>query len=335
MTRNRNRRNRIQNSVYYVSDRVLRSVFIIAGKISGRRKFPVRHLFLHIMVAFSCQILVSCGVPAFNEEKAANAPEYIRIATYNVKDMFDEIDDPHKTDGPPIEPDRLQALAEVIMAVDADILALQEVENLEFLQEFNEEYLGAGYPEVALIEGNDPRGIDVAVLSKIAILDVVSYKDRRIPDPVSGGTIQFSRDLVAVRFPGPGNSIWTLLTTHLKSGVEPESVERRTLQAEEIAEICREDGYVSQYGRGFVILAGDLNAEPWSDDLEALSGVPFSDPARDLPFRRTHAGGKVLDYILLSPDADSRYMVGSVTIYTEPPSRDASDHFPVYLDLYF
>ncbi len=260
-------------------------------------------------------------------------PATARIGTYNVENLFDMIDDPHRSDGPPTTRARLQALAEVILAVDCDILALQEVENVEILAEFNETYLNGMYPEVVLVEGNDPRGIDVAILSRIHLESVVSFRNREMVNPQDGSRIRFSRDVVAVQWEGGGGRLWTLLTTHLKSGVELRDRLLRRVQGEEIARICSQMGYIERQGRGLVVLAGDLNSEPWSDELRALRDLPLSDPARDLPYRSTHAGGKALDYVLLSPDADRRYLVGSYTIYREPPASEASDHYLVYLDL--
>jgi len=247
--------------------------------------------------------------------------------------MFDDIDDPHKSDGIAIDPARLKALAQVITAIDADVLALQEVENIEILTYFNDEYLDGMYTEAVLIEGNDPRGIDVAVLSKIRILEVESFRDTRIDDPENDRRIRFSRDLLAVTFPASNGKKWTLLTTHLKSGGDTDSVDKRTLQVGEIIKIIKERGYISRTGRGILVVAGDLNLEPSSENMARLTGVPLSDPARDLPYRKTHRSRKVLDYILLSPDADSRYVMGSVGVYLDSPAWEASDHFAVYLDL--
>jgi endonuclease/exonuclease/phosphatase family metal-dependent hydrolase len=259
----------------------------------------------------------------------------IRVGTYNVENLFDNVDDPHRADDPGPPRERLEALATVIKALDCDILALQEVENVAILHEFNAFYLDNLYIEEVLVEGNDPRGIDVAVLSKLTLINVISFRERSIPLPEGEGAIHFSRDLLAVQWRGRKGGKWTLLTTHLKAGARGDDSVYRTVQAEAIARICREEAFVSVLGPGLTILAGDLNAEPWAEELRALSGVPFSDPARDLPYRFTHVSGKVLDYVLLSPDADARYVVGSARIYRDPPARKASDHFPVYVDLCF
>lgn len=66
--------------------------------------------------------------------------------------------------------DTRQLTALAIAATRADILCLQEVDNLPALNAFEYGYLfkmvGAGYRQKTLIEGNDSRGIDVALLAR-------------------------------------------------------------------------------------------------------------------------------------------------------------------------
>jgi len=66
--------------------------------------------------------------------------------------------------------DTRQLTALAIAAADADILCLQEVESLEALQAFEFGYLyrmlGEGYRQKHVVEGNDSRGIDVAVMMR-------------------------------------------------------------------------------------------------------------------------------------------------------------------------
>jgi hypothetical protein len=56
--------------------------------------------------------------------------------------------------------------AQAINETGADIIALQEVENMDTLKKFQLHFLKNKYPFKYLIDGNDPRLIDVAVLSK-------------------------------------------------------------------------------------------------------------------------------------------------------------------------
>ncbi len=66
--------------------------------------------------------------------------------------------------------DTRQLTALAIAELDADILCLQEVDNMEVLKAFEAAYLfrmtGSGYRQKFLIEGNDSRGIDVALLMR-------------------------------------------------------------------------------------------------------------------------------------------------------------------------
>jgi hypothetical protein len=83
--------------------------------------------------------------------------------------------------------DTRQLTALAIAEADADILCLQEVENLDTLHRFEYGYLfkmiGDGYRHKVLIDGNDSRGINLALMArehtldgaKIEILEVTSH----------------------------------------------------------------------------------------------------------------------------------------------------------------
>ena len=53
--------------------------------------------------------------------------------------------------------------ARVILDMQPDVLGVSEVENLEALRIFNQQYLSHYFDSMFLIEGNDARGIDVAI----------------------------------------------------------------------------------------------------------------------------------------------------------------------------
>ncbi|MGJ8573096.1 MAG: endonuclease/exonuclease/phosphatase family protein [Hoeflea sp.] len=83
--------------------------------------------------------------------------------------------------------DTRQLTALAIAEADADILCLQEVENLDTLHRFEYGYLfkmiGDGYRHKVLIDGNDSRGINLALMTRdktldgapIEVLDVTSH----------------------------------------------------------------------------------------------------------------------------------------------------------------
>ena len=133
----------------------------------------------------------------------------LTIMTFNVENLFDNVDDPgkedrtylaladkqsaeHKAACSEIEVDRwreqcldwdwsddiieqkLAVVAGVILQVGGgrgpDIVALQEVENIGILERLRTEYLAAaGYKPGILIEGDDLRGVDVAFLTRLEL----------------------------------------------------------------------------------------------------------------------------------------------------------------------
>ena len=87
-------------------------------------------------------------------------------------------------------------MANRILNMDLDFLAVQEVEDIHVLSSFNKEYLGNLYSHQVLIEDNDPRFIYVALLSKLPFGAVATYKTA-----VHGDTPQkrvLGRDLLQV-----------------------------------------------------------------------------------------------------------------------------------------
>jgi hypothetical protein len=75
------------------------------------------------------------------------------------------------------------------------VLAVQEVEDVDTLRVFASGDLAGRYPNVVLLEGNDPRLIDVGLLTKdtFPVGAVISW--RHIPDPENPSRPVFSRDL--------------------------------------------------------------------------------------------------------------------------------------------
>lgn len=80
--------------------------------------------------------------------------------------------------------DTRQMTALAMADCKADIFCLQEVENLETLQAFEDNYLyrmtGLSFPQKAWVEGNDGRGIDVALMARNTTLAGETLKIERI-----------------------------------------------------------------------------------------------------------------------------------------------------------
>ncbi len=159
--------------------------------------------------------------------------------------------------------------------MNVDVLAVQEVEHLEVLKQFNRELLQGMYPHVVLVEGNDPRMIDVGLLSKLPIGAITSHQ--AATHPAEPQRRVFGRDLLQVEIlKANGDKLFTLYNTHLKShyvpftqdpvvGAQQANLLRRR-QAETIARIIgRMERPNSHY-----VLVGDMNDPPDSDYLAPM-----------------------------------------------------------------
>ncbi|MDJ0629283.1 MAG: endonuclease/exonuclease/phosphatase family protein [Rhodobacter sp.] len=251
-----------------------------------------------------------------------------------------------------------------IKDIDADIVCLQEVENQPVLDRFNSEFLARSrnkrYRHRVLIDGNDPRHIDVAFLSRYPIKSIRSHRHDRNP----ANTAQaFSRDCVRVDIDVDGD-VLTLYGNHFKSmiGGRRDTRARRVDQAERVHEILTED-WGPDFEGDFVVL-GDLNDYPQRGDgtttalgklLDDDNLVNVNDrlPRDD---RWTHYFAREneyrqLDYLLLSKQLDDasgnpvpeRELRGLPWRADEVDtdryddvghsSPKASDHVPLYVDV--
>ncbi len=244
----------------------------------------------------------------------------VRIATFNAENLFARYRfrsnfDPEQADGFTINDlafdvyneTEKRITAEAIREVNADIIALQEIESLPLLDRFNSELLARlGYRHRLLIDSHDPRYIDVAVLSRYPFAHIETHRDER--NKANTGWL-FSRDCLVVDVAVDGKTL-TLYVNHFKSmmGGRAATKARREEQAQRVATVVDARWRPKNYVGNFVIF-GDLN-----DYMDANTGIaavvqhPQVEnvldrlPAKD---RWTHyyAGGgeyRQLDYLLLS-----------------------------------
>jgi len=166
-------------------------------------------------------------------------------------------------------------IARRIIEMDCDILAVQEVEHIEILKRFNRDNLNGMYPHVVLIEGNDPRMIDVGILSKLPLGAITSHQMATHVDAPTRRV--FGRDLMQVEVLKPdGKKLLTIYNTHMKSHFVPHDQDpvagaasanaRRKRQAEVISRIISAQERV---GAKFVLL-GDMNDPENSPDIAPM-----------------------------------------------------------------
>lgn len=254
-------------------------------------------------------------------------------------------------------------IANRIVGMDVDVLAVQEVEDIDTLDRFARDDLGGMYRYRVLVEGNDPRLIDLGVLSKLPIGAVTSWR-HAVHDSDLGNPV-FGRDLLEVEIlnASRGRKLFTLYNNHLKSHFVPRNQdpvegarkanERRRRQAEKVHEIVLAR---TRPNSPFVIL-GDMNDPPNSQHLAPLvaSGqLPLTNalvnPAETRPAKAdqpppqtpawTHrfkptgqpAQYELYDQIWLSQSLQHK-QTGAFIDRRTKHGGDGSDHDPAWIEL--
>ncbi|HET8560367.1 MAG TPA: endonuclease/exonuclease/phosphatase family protein [Marmoricola sp.] len=258
-------------------------------------------------------------------------------------------------------PEAQQEVARRLLAGNADVWALQEVESESALHDFCDGYglTDAGYVHRVCLPGNDPRLINVGLISRYPLGPVTSW--RFLTDPADPSRPVFSRDLlqVEVRTPGEAQRLLTVFVTHLKSQLArtpaelAAATERRHSQALAISKIITRLGGAE--GLGAFALLGDMNAAPDDASLspicEAGLELPLRGAREDHPYdprdtsqpatpawtHRYKPSGQPAQYLLYDqiwlPPAVATSVTDAWILRRSHREGDGSDHDPALLRL--
>jgi endonuclease/exonuclease/phosphatase family metal-dependent hydrolase len=262
----------------------------------------------------------------------------LSIATFNVKNLLDPRDELGRT----LLPRKLDEIARMVRACDADVVGLQEVGPVELLQAVTSRLPDLGYAG-PIVGTPDARGIRCALLTRVRVVAAGVRTAEALPYPVFyagdpqpfGARIPLRRGIVHARVEVQGLGEVDVFVAHFKS---PLPVPLRDASGAEVEPSCpreRAEGALrslvwraaeSLFVRGLVddVLArepaahvavvGDLNDAPDSPTLHALrseGGGELFDcaavVAADARFSVLHRGRpKQLDHALATADLHAR-----------------------------
>jgi endonuclease/exonuclease/phosphatase family metal-dependent hydrolase len=298
----------------------------------------------------------------------------VSVMSFNVENLFDNVDDPGKDDKAylplaqkendehraacneiPVDRWRdeclhldwsnevldfkLGVVADTIRQVNdgrgADIIALQEVENVAVLERLRTEYLGdLGYLPAILVEGSDNRGIDVAFLSKLPLVGEPTLHPLHLPDfPDRQGD---TRGVLQADFAMPDGTVLTGFSVHFPAPFHPTPMR---VAAYEHLNALRDTLPDSHH----VFAAGDFNTTSSEDKREQMLdryARPHWTLAHDVGCDNcdgTHYYGRdgtwsFLDMILFSPgrgeNATARIRANSVEIANKTPAQVSIEGTP-------
>ncbi len=254
----------------------------------------------------------------------------LRVVSYNVEGL-----------GTPSTPG-FDALVDVLTRIDADVIALNEVDGGE---DDALDALAAALGHDGIVLDGDPAFGDLrnAVLSRVPIVasDVLDGRDLAAPD-----TRDLTRGVVVVRVAVPGTGLEVgVAAMHLKSGFEAVDSYRRAVDALRVTQAA-----ATLDGSDLALVVGDVNAEvgqrhdpvtftaepddlpdSWSVGADVLQGLgaegldadPFAEFAaegwRRVPLTQRDGdaatrpeSGRVIDHVLVDDRADRTPLRGEV-----------------------
>ncbi len=236
---------------------------------------------------------------------------------------------------------KLSRLAAVVRSVNGgrgpDLLILQEVENRGVLERLRNEYLAdLGYLPSILIEGNDLRGIDVGMISRLPVMGEAVLHPARL-ESATRAQREDSRGILQATFRLPDGTPLTAFGLHLPAPFHPVKLRKQMLRR--LQEL--RDRLPSSHQ---VVVGGDFNIPIAEDEKEGLTkqlrergwivahqagcenclGTSYYPPLKAWSF---------LDMLLLSKDFAEgsggwTFVPGSVRIENRVPEHRTSEGFP-------
>jgi len=324
-------------------------------------------------------LLCGCSNPGHESTASAvSAPETVTIMAFNVENVFDNFDDPDKIDETYLAIDEKQADAHIAkcneipverwrdsclyldwndavidhkLAVVAatiqqvndgrgpDIVALQEVENVEILERLRSEYLaGNDYLPPVLLEGTDARGIDVAFLTRVPLAEPAVLHPLNLP-PEFADRAGDTRGILEATFRMPDGSLLTGFSVHFPAPFHPTAMR-------EIAYAQLDDLLAQLPADRPVFAAGDFNTTSTEDAREKMldrfvrpDWVVSNDLCSDCPGTSYYSRDETwsfLDMILFSPDRGGkttwRIRADSVRLGNRNPAQVTASGTPLRYD---
>ena len=289
--------------------------------------------------------------PTLTAAPAAAVPRLtsLTIATYNVENYNATnrlTEAGYRTDYPKPEAAK-RALLATLQALQADVLVLQEMGPLPYLEELQRDLrqVGLDYPHRILVAADDASR-HVAALARVPWQRAVAHTD--LDFKYQGGRERLKRGLLEIELLTPQGPLF-VWAVHLKSRYtdrpdDPASTIRRSAEAVAIRDLL-----LRRHGdpqRACFLLLGDFNDLRPNRPLRAclargqttiLTMLPAADSRGETwtRFQSKDDTYERVDFILCSPGLLPRVRDRRGFICDAPATRSASDHRPVGLTLDF
>lgn len=286
--------------------------------------------------------------PTVPSESVDEADSRIRVATFNVRWLFDHQCDSGECgrngyEQAPSErrvSDRIDEIADAVRPIDADVVVFQEIEKASLLERIGRRLSDSeqNYRTVVFGESGWAGSLDVGLLADAEHLETRRYRDDRQLTRPDGSSTRFTREFLGATLEYDTERL-ALFTAHFKSKVDDDPGQRLA-EARGASDIVGDT--LDEDPKRLAVLAGDLNSTPDEPAMEAL--------LEDSPLRRTGSGSdasgwsycfegrrQAIDHILYAGSCGGSYITGSLRRWggdqcPGDSGLDGSDHAAVSAD---
>lgn len=280
---------------------------------------------------------------------AGFAADLFKVATYNLENYVEGAEGQR----PAKPPAAAAKVTQILCALNADVLALQEIGTTNALEGLRTALRAAGldYPQWEHVAGHDTN-IFVAVLSRFPIVGRRSHTNESFL--LRGRRVPVSRGFAEVDVRVNDHYVFTLIVAHLKSRLATFNTDEAEWRYQE-AVLLREkiDARLETDADANLIVVGDFNDTKASPSLRAIlgrgrKGLVDTRPAEqdggpkairgiryaDRNVTWTHFYAKEdsysrIDYILLSRGMAKEWLADETYVLAVPDWGLASDHRPL------
>jgi hypothetical protein len=269
--------------------------------------------FLPLPAAVCLAVLLLQAFPSSAQKpKLVLKEKKIPVVFYNTENFYDTLDDPHKNDNEFLPSsalhwdsekyhEKVHNIAKVLSSADPfelpGVIGLAEVENEAVVKDLaGDRALKAAKYRIILPEGNDPRGIDVALLYRPSKFRLLGEK------PFPSSAEDRSRFVLYAKLLSPAGDTLHFIVNHWKSRAGA-SLEETAAKRMENALVARHitDSLLRVNPKSKILLMGDFNDNP--TDASITGGL------RALPPAAPYLPGNL--YNLMYP----KYVAGEGTLY--------------------
>lgn len=280
--------------------------------------------------------------PAVPDGGAPPSPTRIRVATFNVRLFFDTVCQSGACTSADFEQaptqqafeGRAAQIAGALTRFEADVVALEEIENQTCLDALMSRLTGV-FPYGVLGEIGTPGSVDVAILSRTPLEQVIGHRDlERLTRP-DGSRTNYSREFLEAHLRAPDDTEVVLFAAHFRSK-SMDDPGRRLAEAQTSRRIVTD--VAAALPNALVLMAGDLNDSPGSPPMEALTADGgLLRAAADLPVADQatyvfNGRGEAIDHILHAATDAGSVVPRSALVWKDSRGFAGSDHYALTAD---